>query len=74
LGGEIPFKATGRSWLFLIEMHSKAIPKLLKELGIKITDEMDNIVMRSLSKNPSERLTAKELEKLLQEVIKLTSR
>ncbi|KAF0250094.1 MAG: protein kinase domain-containing protein [bacterium] len=67
LAGCVPFDDGYRGIVSLIMMHLKQSPPPLKEFDPDIPDELEKIVMKTLEKNPEDRLTALELTKVLRE-------
>jgi CheY-like chemotaxis protein len=66
LVGTFPFDAKGgNSWLSLVEAHSNEEPINLRLINPDIPKEVEDTVLKAMSKESSERPKAKDLEQLL---------
>lgn len=65
LTGEPPFQFKHNNWMEIAFLHHSKKPRPLREINEQIPEEVENIVLRALSKDASQRPTAQELAEQL---------
>lgn len=65
LSGFVPFSFDGSSVIEIMLAHMKEIPTSLNEVNPNVSEELNNLIMDTLAKDPGKRPTARELSKAL---------